>query len=82
MGDNENDYDRIAVKIGEAFAVLVGNAHEPAIGNDTDSITMTKDGFIATVIRLQRLQDWVDGLAQAHRLYATPAKSSPRVYEP
>lgn len=43
MGDNENDYDRIAVKIGEAFAVLVGNAHEPAIGNDTDSITMTED---------------------------------------
>ena len=81
MGDNENDYDRIAIKIGEAFAMFVGNAHEPAIGGNTDSITITKDGFIATAIRLQRLQDWVDGLANAHRLYVTPSKSSPHVYD-
>ncbi len=33
----------------------------------SDSITMTKDGFITGIIRLQRLRNWVEGLAEAHR---------------
>jgi hypothetical protein len=67
MNDDEmNDYDRIAQKIGEALAILVGNAHEPRNTN-IDSITMTKDGFIIGIIRLQRLRDHIEGLAEAHR---------------
>lgn len=62
--DNENDYDRIAKGIAEALAAFTGNAHEPHKGND--SITITKDGFIAGVIRLQRLRDWVESLSAVH----------------
>lgn len=63
----ENDYDRIAAEIDRALAAFTGNAHEP-IPSRSDSITMTKDGFIAGVIRFQRLRDWVEGLAETHRL--------------
>jgi len=59
-----NDYDSIARRIDDALSAFTGNAHEPQRG---DSITMTKDGFIAGVIRFQRLRDWVEGLAAAHR---------------
>jgi len=62
--DEKNDYDGIAEAIGKALAAFTGNAHEPYGGN---SITMTKDGFITGVIRLQRLRDRVEGLAAAHR---------------
>jgi len=67
MGDDENDYDAIARCIDEALAAFTGNAHEPHEKN-SDSITMTKDGFITGVIRLQRLRDSVEGLAAAHRI--------------
>lgn len=67
MGDEyENDYDGIAKSIDEALAAFTGNAHEPR-DSVSDSITMTKDGFITGVIRLQRLRDWVEGLAAAYR---------------
>ena len=67
QGERINDYDRIAKAIVKALAALIGNAHEPPAGDNSNSITMTKDGFITGVIRLQRLRGWVDGLAEAHR---------------
>lgn len=63
---HENDYDRIAKRVDEALAAFTGNAHEPPQSN-SDSITMTRDGFITGVIRFQRLRDWVEGLADTHR---------------
>lgn len=66
MGDEENDYDAIARGIAWALGAFLGSAHEPP-NNTSDSITMTKTGFITGVIRLQRLQDYVEGLATAHR---------------
>ena len=66
MDHPKNDYDRIADKIDEVLSAFTGNAHEPhaELG---DSITITKDGFITGVIRLQRLRDWAKGLSEAHR---------------
>lgn len=60
-----NDMDRIAGKITEAVNVLTGSSHEPH--GDSDSITVTKDGWIAAVIQLQRLRDWTSGLGETHR---------------
>ncbi len=70
IGDQgvKNDYDGVAEAIGRALAAFTGNAHEPSPGG-IDAITMTKDGFITGVIRLQRLRDRVEGLAAAHRMY-------------
>lgn len=67
MEPYENDYDRIATGIDEAMAAFTGNAHEYRLPG-SDSLTMTKDGFIAGVIRLQRLRDWVEGLAESHKV--------------
>lgn len=67
MNTDENDYDEIAKKIDEALSAFTGNAHEPYESN-TDSITMTKGGFITGVIRFQRLRDWVEGLAITHKV--------------
>ena len=61
-----NDYDGIASAIDKALSAFIGNAHEPPKNNNSDSITMTKDGFITGVIRLQRLRSWVEGLSKAH----------------
>ena len=62
-----NDYDRVAEAIDQALSAFTGNAHEPPESSESNSITMTKDGFITGVIRLQRLRDWVEGLANTHR---------------
>ena len=67
METHENDYDRIAVQIDAAMAVFIGNAHEYRL-EGSDSLTMTKDGFIIGVIRLQRLRDWVEGLAESRKV--------------
>ncbi len=61
-----NDYDRIAKDIDEALSAFTGNAHEPPGNDNSNSITMTKDGFITGVIRFQRLRDWVEGLSKTH----------------
>ena len=61
-----NDYDTIAGMIDSALSAFTGNAHEPTTDGG-DSITMTKDGFITGVIRLQRLRHWLEGLAESHR---------------
>lgn len=63
--DGENDYDRIGEAIDRALAAFTGNAHEKFVGDD--SMSMTKEGFITGVIRLQRLRNWVEGLAESHR---------------
>jgi hypothetical protein len=52
--EGKNDYDTIAENIGDILAVLVGNAHSPPKNNNSDSITITKDGFLEGIIRLQR----------------------------
>ncbi len=68
MGDeNLNDFDGIAEDIADALAAFLGNAHEPPADFESDSLTITKYGFLAGVIRLQRLFDRVDGLAEAQR---------------
>ena len=70
VGDLEvalSDYDEIVRQIDEALAAFTGNAHEPSRDSNSDSITMTKDGFITGVIRFQRLRDWVEGVAETHR---------------
>lgn len=66
MEGTENDLDRIAKSIDDALAMFTGNSHEPhpAFG---DSLTITKDGWIAGVIRLQRLRDYIEGLSQTHK---------------
>jgi len=61
-----NDYDKVAEAIDNALSAFTGNAHEPPKGNNSNSITMTKDGFITGVIRFQRLRDWVEGLSKTH----------------
>jgi hypothetical protein len=62
--DDTNDYDEIADTIDEILAIFIGNTHERFVG---DSITMTKDAFIKGVVRLQRLRDYIEGLAETHR---------------
>ena len=62
----ENDLDRIAASIDDALAMIVGNSHEPS-PSCGDSLTITRDGWITGVIRLQRLRDYVEGLSQTHR---------------
>lgn len=66
METEENDYDRIEQDIGTALAAFIGNTHESFIG---DSITMTKDGFIGGIVRLQRLRNHVKGLSISHIAY-------------
>lgn len=64
--NQEIDLDVIAAKIGCVMEAFTRNAHEP---HDplSDSITITKDGYIAGIIRLARLQAWVEGLSEAHK---------------
>lgn len=64
----ENDYDRIANEMTKILAGMIGESHEPR-NSTSDSITIRKDGFISTVIRIQRLQDYVSGLAKSRRAY-------------
>lgn len=66
MDNVQNDYDRIADAIDKAVVAFTGNAHE-SLTDGSDSITLTKDGFISGVIRFQRLRNWVEGLAETHR---------------
>ena len=73
MDDEMNDFDRIAEKIDEALSEFTGNAHECLMGDD--SLSMTRDGFIVGVIRLQRLRDWVEGLAESSRDYQDTNKA-------
>ena len=63
----KNDFDRIAEKIDEIMEALAGNAHEHI--DESDSVTITKDGFIKSVVRIQRLRNWVQGHADTRRKY-------------
>lgn len=62
-----NDYDRVANQVQEALATLVGNTHGPMV--DTDSVSVTKDGWIQGVVDVQRAADYCRGLAEAHWRY-------------
>lgn len=66
MTDGQNDFDKIAWGIGDALSALLGNAHEPT-GHLGDSLSITKDGFLTGIIRLERLKGWVEGLSETHK---------------
>lgn len=66
METHENDYDRIAMEVVGCIGLLLGNAHAPTY-DDYNSMTITQTGFLKALIRLQRLNDWVEGLAESHR---------------
>lgn len=73
--EGENDFDRIEKGIDQALSEFTRSAHGTFVG---DSLTMTKDGFIRGVIRLQRLRDWVSGLSVSHVEYQnTGGKDGP-----
>lgn len=64
-----NDYDRVANEVQEALAILTGNTHGPL--QDTDSVTVTKDGWIRGVVGIQRAANWCRSLADTHWRYRT-----------
>ena len=67
----QNDYDRLAAEMRAALSAFTGNMHEPPRGNESDSVTITKDGALTGIIRLQRAIDWCQGLADSHRRYSS-----------
>lgn len=67
-----NDLERISKDISGAVGVLLSNAHEIHAPYPADYLTITKDGFLTGLIRLQRLREWVDGLAKTHREESAP----------
>lgn len=68
-----SDLAQIAADIGRAIAVLTGNTHYVCkSGPEVDSLTVTKDGFLNCLVRLQRLRDWVEGRAATNRQGITP----------
>ena len=68
MGEDMNDYDSIAHQIEKARQLLAENTHSPMNGQmSSDSVTTTKEGWIACQVELARLICWVKGLAEAHR---------------
>lgn len=71
MGKTSTDYDRIAAEMGEILAILTGNTHAPPLfpPTNSDSLTVTKTAWMVAVIRLQRLRDYAEGLAEVHRAY-------------
>ncbi len=75
MDDDQNDYDRISAKIDDALAQLTGNTFEPAASLG-DTMMVDKDSYLSTVIRLQRLRDWVEGLAESHKNAEVKAANS------
>lgn len=73
MGNDGTDLDRMAAEMGDILAVLTGNTHAPSLTDGSDSVTITKNGWIASVVKLQRLRDWAEGLAASHRSYRNEA---------
>ena len=70
MHEHKNDYDRLAEELRRALAAFAGNMHEPpqsVSDGDSDSITITKNGALTGIIRLQRAIDYCHGLAESHR---------------
>jgi len=60
------DLERISEDLGKILKTLLGQAHSPLqTGREnSDSLTITKDGILDVAIKLQRLQDYVDGLVK------------------
>jgi hypothetical protein len=61
-----NDYSRIAVKIDDILLKVVVGTHSPSYEPDSDSVTITKNAWIGTVVELGRLAEWAKGLAETH----------------
>ena len=66
ISSEKNDFDRVAEMMREALAASTGNMHEPREAR-SNSITITKDGALTGLIRLQRAIDHCHGLAESHR---------------
>ena len=62
-----NDYDRVANGVQDGLSILTGNTHGPL--PDTDSVTVTKDGWIRAVVGIQRTIDWCRSLAESYWRY-------------
>lgn len=73
MNQERNDYDRIAADIDSIMYVFAGSTHEHW-DKGGDSITITKEGFVKSIIRLVRLRNWVAGLAESHVQAKEPFK--------
>lgn len=76
--NNKTDYDRIAEELGSILERFTGNTHEPN-EHFGDSITMTKDGFIGGVVKLQRLRTYVEGLSKTYKATKAPEYVDQRV---
>jgi len=65
-----NDYDRAAEELQEIQNILLASAHPTFLENpdlSSDALSITKDGFLRAVIKLQRKIEHLQALAQAHR---------------
>lgn len=65
-----NDYDRAAEELQEIQNILLASAHPTFLENPdlaSDSLSITKDGFLVAVVRLQRKIQHLQGLADTHR---------------
>jgi hypothetical protein len=74
MNDDVNDLRRIAERLHEILDHFVTNTHNPnaclttayPTTKESDSVTMTKNAWMATAIEIGRLAHWVNGLATTH----------------
>ena len=77
MKPNETDLDRIDAEIRRIADVMAANTHAPTLDDISDSVTVTKNGWIATAVDLGRLAVWVAGLSATHKASrAEPAADS------
>ena len=67
MDDNKNDYDRVADQMESALSLFAGNMHQPRLWDESNSITITKDGALSGIIQLQRAIIYCRALAESHR---------------
>lgn len=74
MGEDQNDYDRIGERITGVVMVLTGAMHSPCGSSMAcgDSVTITKNEVLDSLIELSRLADWVSGLSKTHKVRPVP----------
>lgn len=72
MNETETDLDRIAAVIESIVIGLASNTHAPMPEHGhSDSVTVTKNGWITTNVELARLAQWVKGLSKTHKASLT-----------
>ena len=64
---NENDFDRIADQMQNALNELLGEIH-PQWDEYSDSITITKEGALIGMVKMQRAINWCKGHCEARRI--------------